>query len=51
MKNSHQTKNRANILVVDDDLGVQRMMRRILGRSGYNVLVAGGGQEARRQSS
>ncbi|MEJ2040195.1 MAG: two-component system response regulator [Desulfosarcinaceae bacterium] len=36
----------ANILVVDDDPAVQRMMKRILGRSGYHVLVAGGGQAA-----
>ncbi len=36
----------SDILVVDDDPGIQRMMRRILGRSGYNVFVANGGQEA-----
>jgi putative two-component system response regulator len=36
----------ANILVVDDDPAVQRMIRRILGRAGYNVLLANGGQEA-----
>jgi putative two-component system response regulator len=36
----------SNILVVDDDPGVQRMLRRILGRSGYNVSIANGGQEA-----
>lgn len=36
----------SDILVVDDDPGVQRMLRRILERSGYNVLLASGGQEA-----
>jgi putative two-component system response regulator len=36
----------ADILVVDDDPGVQGMMRRILIRSGYNVLSAEGGQAA-----
>jgi putative two-component system response regulator len=36
----------ADILVVDDDPGVQGMMRRILMRSGYNVLSAEGGQAA-----
>jgi putative two-component system response regulator len=36
----------ADILVVDDDPAVQRMLRRILGRSGYHVLMANGGQEA-----
>jgi putative two-component system response regulator len=36
----------ADILVVDDDPAVQRSIRRILGRSGYNVFMANGGQEA-----
>ncbi|MGD9369171.1 MAG: response regulator [Desulfobacteraceae bacterium] len=36
----------ADILVIDDDPAVQRMMRRILGRSGYHVYMANGGQEA-----
>jgi putative two-component system response regulator len=36
----------ADILVVDDDPAVQRMLSRILGRSGYQVLIANGGQEA-----
>jgi CheY-like chemotaxis protein len=36
----------ADVLVVDDDPGVQRMMRRILSRSGYNVHIADGGKEA-----
>jgi putative two-component system response regulator len=36
----------ADILVVDDDAGVQGMMRRILIRSGYRVHSADGGQAA-----
>jgi putative two-component system response regulator len=36
----------ADVLVVDDDPGVQRMMRRILSRAGYNVHIADGGKEA-----
>ncbi len=36
----------ADVLVVDDDPGVQHMMRRILSRSGYNVHIADGGKEA-----
>lgn len=36
----------SDILVVDDDPGVQRMLRRILSRSGYNVSLASGGEEA-----
>ena len=35
-----------NILFVDDDPGIQRMFKRILGRSGYTVHVADGGEEA-----
>jgi putative two-component system response regulator len=35
-----------NILVVDDDPGVQNMIKRILGRSGYRVQTARGGEEA-----
>ncbi|MBN1483711.1 MAG: response regulator [Chloroflexia bacterium] len=34
------------ILVVDDELAVRAVLRRILERSGYTVLVAGDGQEA-----
>jgi DNA-binding response OmpR family regulator len=34
------------ILVVDDDLQVQRAMEIMLGHSGYRVLLAGSGQEA-----
>jgi putative two-component system response regulator len=41
-----QAHGTSNILVVDDDPGIQKMLRRILGRSGYNVLIANGGQEA-----
>lgn len=36
----------SHILVVDDDPGIQRIMHRILGRSGYNVSIANGGKEA-----
>ena len=36
----------ADILVVDDDPAVQRMLSRILSRSGYHVFMANGGQEA-----
>lgn len=36
----------ADILVVDDDPAVQRMMRRILGRAGHNVMVADGSRQA-----
>ncbi|MGD9364698.1 MAG: response regulator [Desulfobacteraceae bacterium] len=43
MKNGHAI---ADILVVDDDPAVQRMMRRILGRPGYHMLMANGGQDA-----
>jgi putative two-component system response regulator len=43
MRNSNATED---VLVVDDDPGVQRMMRRILSRAGYNVHIADGGQEA-----
>jgi putative two-component system response regulator len=35
-----------NILVVDDNPGVQNMFKRILGRSGYGVQTAQGGEEA-----
>jgi putative two-component system response regulator len=43
----HSSKNHnSDILVVDDDAGVRRMIKRILGRSGYNVRTAHGGQEA-----
>jgi putative two-component system response regulator len=38
--------NDFNILVVDDDPGVQNMIRRILQRSGYGVQTARGGREA-----
>lgn len=43
MKSSHAI---AAIFMVDDDPAAQRVMRRILGRSGYNALLANGGQEA-----
>ena len=43
MKKDHTI---ADILVVDDDPSIHRMMGRILGRSGYNVVVAHGGREA-----
>jgi putative two-component system response regulator len=35
-----------DILIIDDDPGVQRMMRRTLSRSGYNVIIANDSQEA-----
>ena len=38
--------NEADILVVDDDPSIHRMMNRILNRAGYNVLAAYEGQEA-----
>jgi putative two-component system response regulator len=40
------SNNNFNILVVDDDPGVQNMIKRILGRSGYRVQTAQGGREA-----
>lgn len=43
MKRSHAI---ADFFVVDDDPAAQRVMCRILGRSGYNVLLANSGQEA-----
>ena len=43
MKKDHAV---ADILVVDDDPSIHHMMGRILGRSGYNVVVAHGGREA-----
>lgn len=36
----------ADILVVDDDPGVQKSMRRILERARYRVVIADGGQDA-----
>ena len=36
----------ADILVVDDDPAIHRMMNRILSRGGYNVLAAYEGQQA-----
>jgi putative two-component system response regulator len=45
--NNHLHKNNVfNILIVDDDPGVQNMIRRILQRSGYGVQTARGGREA-----
>ncbi len=34
------------VLIIEDDLGVQRMMERILMHCGYDVLVAADGAEA-----
>ncbi len=39
-------KDRADVLVVDDDRGIQSMIRRILKRAGLNVLVADNGPAA-----
>jgi chemosensory pili system protein ChpA (sensor histidine kinase/response regulator) len=36
----------SDILVVDDDPGILSMMRRVLSRAGYNVLMARNGQDA-----
>ena len=45
--NDRRNKNyNFNILVVDDDPGVQNMIKRILGRAGYRVQTARGGEEA-----
>jgi putative two-component system response regulator len=41
-----QNNHSISILVVDDDPGVQNMIKRILGRSGYRVQTARGGEEA-----
>ena len=46
MKGRRKKNNDFSILVVDDDPGVQNMIRRILGRSGYRVKTALGGKEA-----
>jgi cyclic di-GMP phosphodiesterase len=42
----HLNNENSDILVVDDDPGVRRMIKRILGRSGYRVRTAHDGQEA-----
>jgi putative two-component system response regulator len=45
--NDRRKKNYdVTILVVDDDTGVQNMIKRILGRSGYRVQTARNGEEA-----
>jgi putative two-component system response regulator len=46
MKGRRKKNYDFTILVVDDDPGVQNMIRRILGRSGYRVKTARGGKEA-----
>jgi putative two-component system response regulator len=46
MNVQRRKNNDYNILVIDDDPGVQNMIKRILGRSGYRVQTARGGQEA-----
>jgi len=46
MNHRCQIYDSAEILVVDDDPAVQRMMNRILGRAGYNVRTAHDGEEA-----
>ena len=46
MDGRQKKNNGFNILVVDDDPGVQNMFKRILGRSGYRVQTAPGGREA-----
>jgi two-component system, cell cycle sensor histidine kinase and response regulator CckA len=44
---SHTSYGRATILIVEDDPGIRELSAKILSRCGYNVLVAGGGDEAR----
>jgi CheY-like chemotaxis protein len=39
---------KATILIVEDDPGIRDLSTKILSRCGYKVLVAGGGEEARR---
>lgn len=46
MNVQRRKNNDYNILVIDDDPGVQNMIKRILGRSGYRVQTARCGQEA-----
>ena len=41
------TNGKATILIVEDDAGIRDLSAKILGRCGYHVLVAGGGEEAR----
>ena len=40
------TEGKATILVVDDEEHVRKLLQRILEDAGYNVLMAGSGQEA-----
>jgi len=41
-------EEKATILIVEDDPGIRDLSTKILSRCGYKVLVAGGGEEARR---
>ena len=43
----HASNGKATILIVEDDAGIRELSAKILGRSGYTVLVASGGEEAR----
>jgi len=40
------TEGKATILVVDDEENLRKLLQQILEEAGYNVLVAGSGQEA-----
>jgi DNA-binding NtrC family response regulator len=35
-----------NLLLVDDEPNISRALKRLLRRDGYNILIAGGGNEA-----
>src|SRR5690349_15768246 len=41
-----QTSMKNQVLVVDDDTSVRESLKRLLTRAGYEVIVAGDGQEA-----
>jgi CheY-like chemotaxis protein len=47
---ARSTNAQATILIVEDDAGIRELTSKILSRSGYDVLVADGGEEARRIS-
>ncbi|MDO8715931.1 MAG: hypothetical protein Q7J73_03885 [Dehalococcoidales bacterium] len=40
------TEGKVTILVVDDEEHVQKLLQRVLEEAGYNILMAGDGQEA-----
>lgn len=46
MSHPNQEEMQAKVLVVDDEPAIQRMLRRILQKSGYNVITADNGNDA-----